>query len=264
LLHSSSSTTRTHPRTCQSACPHLTFTCLSRALPATFLLPSFPINTPEPTLLPHDCHQLHSPAAHDTPAKCPLLTTSRLSLITSIHPPHPMYANAAIQFRDPFAARDSTINRQPHNYAASRANWASYTPSQDLSRALTPPPDMNTVGHVAQHVTHHEQRYNSHMPAHSAYRAPVAQYPPYEPSGESRTADSRDAKVSPTSQARLPALDSAIETQSRQHKPNHNAIAPSFQIPKSVNDSGGSLSELAAEVSLFIPNNMTIYLLTNI
>ena len=35
------------------------------------------------------------------------------------------------------------------------------------------------------------------------------------------------------------------------HKPNHNAIAPSFQIPKSVNDSGGSLSELAAEVSLW-------------
>jgi hypothetical protein len=26
-------------------------------------------------------------------------------------------------------------------------------------------------------------------------------------------------------------------------------IAPSFQIPSSVNDSGGSLSELAAEVS---------------
>jgi hypothetical protein len=118
---------------------------------------------------------------------------------------------------------------------------------------------MNNVSHVAQHVSHHEhgQRYNSHMPAHSAYRAPVAQYPPYEPSGESRTAASRDAKVSPTSQARLPALDSAVETQSRQHKPNHNAIAPSFQIPKSVNDSGGSLSELAAEVSLCTPNDMT-------
>lgn len=62
--------------------------------------------------------------------------------------------------------------------------------------------------------------------------------------------ESRDAKVSPTTQSRAAALDSAIETHSRVNKPNHNAIAPSFQIPKSVNDSGGSLSELAAEVSL--------------
>jgi len=78
----------------------------------------------------------------------------------------------------------------------------------------------------------------------------VAQYPPYEPSGENRVVEARDAKVSPTTQTRASALDSAIETHSGVHKPNHNAIAPSFQIPKSVNDSGGSLSELAAEVSL--------------
>lgn len=164
-----------------------------------------------------------------------------------------MYANASIQFRDPFAARDSTINRQPHNYASSRANWAPYSNnSQDLSRALTPPPDMNNVSH-ATHVTHqeHGQRYNNHMSTQSAYnRAPLAQYPSYEPSSNNHVAESRDAKVSPATQTRVAALDSAVETHSRVHKPNHNAIAPSFQIPKSVNDSGGSLSELAAEVSL--------------
>lgn len=174
-----------------------------------------------------------------------------------------MYANAAIQFRDPFAARDSTINRQPHNYGPSTANWASYSSNQDLNRALTPPPDMTNVSH-AQHLTHHNhgQRYDSHMPTHSAYRAPVAQYPSYEPSGENRVAESRDAKVSPTTQTRLPALDSAVETHSRAHKPNHNSIAPSFQIPKSVNDSGGSLSELAAEVSLRIHVSQEVILLT--
>jgi hypothetical protein len=164
-----------------------------------------------------------------------------------------MYANAAIQFRDPFAARDSTLNRQPHHYGSSRANWAAYTSNQDPGRALTPPPDMNNATHAAQHITHqeHGQRYNSNMSTHSAYRAPVAHYPSsYDASGDNRAAASRDAKVSPTTQTRLPALDSAVETQSRSHKPNHSAIAPSFQIPKSVNDSGGSLSELAAEVSL--------------
>ena len=88
------------------------------------------------------------------------------------------------------------------------------------------------------------------MPSHSTYRAPVANYPSHEPSTANHVVESRDAKVSPTTQTRVSALDSAIETHSRVNKPNHNAIAPTFQIPKSVNDSGGSLSELAAEVSL--------------
>ncbi|KAM0700563.1 hypothetical protein Q7P35_012284 [Cladosporium inversicolor] len=162
-----------------------------------------------------------------------------------------MYANAAIQFRDPFAARDSTINRQPHNYASSRANWTSYTNTQDLNRSLTPPPDMNNVSHAPQHVAHQDysQRYNNHMSSHSTYRAPLANYPSHEPSTANHVVESRDAKVSPTTQTRASALDSAIETHSRVHKPNHTAIAPSFQIPKSVNDSGGSLSELAAEIT---------------
>jgi len=165
-----------------------------------------------------------------------------------------MYANAAaIQFRDPFAARDSSINREPHSWGQSRANWASYTSSQNLNRALTPPPDMNNVSHASQHVSHQEHgqhHYNSHMPAHSTYRAPVAQYPPYAASGDNRAVDSvRSGKVSPSVQSRLPAIEPANDAHSRALKPNDNSIAPSFQIPKSVNDSGGSLSELAAEVS---------------
>lgn len=173
--------------------------------------------------------------------------------MTSIHPPHPMYANATIQFRDPFAARDSTINRQPHDYSQSRANWASsYSHNQDLNRALTPPPDMNSVSHAARSGAHqeHGSHYNDQMPSHAAYRPPMAQYASYGAFADSgRTVTSRDTKVSPTRQSRLPALDTANDSHSRSHKPNHNAIAPSFQIPRSVNDSGGSLSELAAEVS---------------
>lgn len=161
-----------------------------------------------------------------------------------------MYANAAIQFRDPFAARDSTINRQPHHCGQSRANWAPYSSTQDLNRALTPPPDMNNVSHVTQHLSHqeHGQQCGNHMSANSTYRAPVAQYPSYEPSGQTRAVESREAKFSPTTQTKLAAPDSAVDHHSRSHKSNHAAIAPSFQIPKSVNDSGGSLSELAAEV----------------
>jgi hypothetical protein len=164
-----------------------------------------------------------------------------------------MYANAAIQFRDPFAARDSSINREPHSWGQSRANWASYTSNQNLNRALTPPPDMNNVSHASQHVSrqeHGQHHYSSHMPARSTYRAPVAQNSHYAASGHDRAVDSgRSAKVSPGVQSRLPAIETANDAQSRSQKPNDSLIAPSFQIPSSVNDSGGSLSELAAEVS---------------
>jgi len=164
-----------------------------------------------------------------------------------------MYANAAIQFRDPFAARDSSFNREPHSWGQSRANWASYTSNHALNRALTPPPDMNNVSHASQHVSHQEHgqhHYSSHVPARSTYRAPVAQYPPYVTSGDNRVVDSvRSAKVSPGVQSRLPALEPANDAHSMTQKSNDTSIAPSFQIPKSVNDSGGSLSELAAEVS---------------
>ncbi|CAG8668968.1 5421_t:CDS:2, partial [Scutellospora calospora] len=86
------------------------------------------------------------------------------------------------------------------------------------------------------------------MPARSTYRAPVAQYPPYVASGDNRVVDSvRSAKVSPGVQSRLPAIETANDAHSRAQKTNDSSIAPSFQIPKSVNDSGGSLSELAAE-----------------
>jgi hypothetical protein len=148
-------------------------------------------------------------------------------------------------------ARDSSINREPHSWAQSRANWASYTSNQDLNRALTPPPDMTNVSHASQHVSHQEHgqhHYSSHMPARSTYRAPVAQYPPYEASD--RGVDSvRSAKVSPGVQSRLPAIEPTSDARPKSQKPNDSLIAPSFQIPSSVNDSGGSLSELAAEVS---------------
>ncbi len=44
-------------------------------------------------------------------------------------------------------------------------------------------------------------------------------------------------------------MDDAQLYSQQKREPQASAIAPSFQIPKSVNDSGGSLSELAAQVS---------------
>lgn len=169
--------------------------------------------------------------------------------MTSIHPPHPMYANTAIHFRDPFAARDSTANRLPHTHRQPRANWSSYSNNSNISRTLTPPPDMNSVSHAPQYGNNqeHGRQYNDQMPA---YRAPTAQYPPYVQSDmSSRTANLKESRTSPKQQTRPAVLDTSNDNNNRSNKPNNSAIAPSFQIPKTVNDSGGSLSELAAEVS---------------
>ena len=63
--------------------------------------------------------------------------------------------------------------------------------------------------------------------------------------------------MSPVQQARSHTVDD----HTRQHNSRAsqaNAIAPSFQIPRSVNDSGGSLSELAAQVRFWPCLQLTV------
>lgn len=167
-----------------------------------------------------------------------------------------MYANAAVHFKDPFAARNSTLNRQPHHYSQPQASWKFPASKPEHSRALTPPPDMNGVGHAFRHGVYQEQgkRYNDYSSNYPPYGASGPQYTAYEPSAaSSQTAGTRSHTISPAPQARqsrLPPLDVPSESRSQSRRTSQNAIAPSFQIPKSVNDSGGSLSELAAQVGM--------------
>jgi len=116
---------------------------------------------------------------------------------------------------------------------------------------------MNSVSQPSKPTSYkreHGQHYGDYMPSQQSYRAPVAPYLPQEVSnadfgrnGISTQAGSRT--ISPTQTSRQPIfLDS--QSQSQQRKDSQaNAIAPSFQIPRSVNDSGGSLSELAAQIT---------------
>ncbi|KAK5122066.1 hypothetical protein LTR85_004312 [Meristemomyces frigidus] len=164
--------------------------------------------------------------------------------MTSILPPLHMYANSAIHFRDPFASRDS-----PHNWSG--ANWSSYSQQSDFNRALTPPPDMNGASHATKPAYYQQERgqhYGNHH-HQQVYRAPVASYHAQDDSlgrsGANTQTSSRT--MSPVSGPRQPVFDEP-QAQSRRGS-QANAIAPSFQIPRSVNDSGGSLSELAAQIT---------------
>lgn len=159
-----------------------------------------------------------------------------------------MSAASAIRFRDPFAL--------PHDYANNQRSWPSFTPRHDLNRALTPPPEMNGVSHqkpVYYRPDQHGGYTGDSIPHQQPYKAPIGNYLPQESStaqfGRTGYATQPSSRtMSPVQQTR----SFTVDDHSRQHSSRAaqaNAIAPSFQIPRSVNDSGGSLSELAAQVS---------------
>ncbi|GAB7357873.1 hypothetical protein MBLNU230_g0043t1 [Neophaeotheca triangularis] len=164
-----------------------------------------------------------------------------------------MYADTAIHFRDPFA-HDTRRAAQ-----TDRPGSRQRVPT---TRALAPPFDMNGL---SQHSTklpnllqehgnvsgygdklHHYYQAPS-RPAAPAYMPPQVSNTEYGRYGQAQGRVSRPA--SPNLSASKPgAFDTQSQSQSRRGSQN-TSIAPSFQIPRSVNDSGGSLAELAAQIT---------------
>lgn len=155
-----------------------------------------------------------------------------------------MYVDTAIRFRDPFVSSKDCPASHIHAYDRSRDSWASHARAHDLNRALTPPPEMSGV-HSSRPMSFQagdcSQNHLDLSRSKPAYRAPTNSYQASEvsiPHGNGR--------ASPQQGPIEPAIDSSQQRRGSQY---HNAIAANFQIPRSVNDSGGSLSELAAQVS---------------
>lgn len=133
--------------------------------------------------------------------------------------------------------------------------WPSSSIPSDFLSPLTPPPEMNGMPEAA-HPGYYQQQENGlgtagYPSGVDAYRLPPTSSFPREVSNADFGRHSRhpSRNVSPFQQHRQPAID---DTQTHLHQkraPRTDTIAPSFQVPKTVNDSGGSLSELAAQVS---------------
>lgn len=166
--------------------------------------------------------------------------------MTSLPQPHHMSAASAVRFRDPFVSHSA--------YTIDQRSWPSLPHRHDLNRALTPPPDMNGVSqqkpvyYRPEHTT-----YTGDTTAHQhAYQAPIGSCMSQELShtefGRAYATQPSSRTMSPVQPARSYTVDDHT-TQQNNRASQANAIAPSFQIPRSVNDSGGSLSELAAQVS---------------
>ncbi|KAF2772917.1 hypothetical protein EJ03DRAFT_341196 [Teratosphaeria nubilosa] len=101
---------------------------------------------------------------------------------------------------------------------------------------------LRKLGYYRQEQAHH---HGDHMPQQQSCRAPVA---PYLLQGLSRSNGTREVGSRPASPASGPQQPIFNDPMSRRAS-QASAIAPSFQIPRSVNDSGGSLAELAAQIT---------------
>ena len=170
--------------------------------------------------------------------------------MTCIQRARHMYADTANYFRDPFVSNDDFDSHQ-------RGGWLPFSQRLDFNRPLTPPPDMNGIPHTSKpgyYQQEHGYHYGDFTPGQQAYRAPAASYGPQEVSNadfgrNGVSTEPCSCSVSPT-QPRQKTVDDSQQYSHQRRGSQANAIAPSFQIPKSVNDSGGSLSELAAQVRM--------------
>lgn len=140
------------------------------------------------------------------------------------------------------SANHSTTILDHSQQDLSRSTYASYSRHE---RPPTPPPDMHKLDDTGR-----SGAYPYELPAFEAATQSLTQSSvgSLQELGRNGTISQ---PLSPSTFA--PSFTTNQETTSQpsvsRRGSQASAIAPSFQIPKTVNDSGGSLSELAAQVS---------------
>jgi hypothetical protein len=152
-----------------------------------------------------------------------------------------MYAEPAIRFRDPFRVSKRlsppTSSKGYHHQPQRSAFVGPRTPSPEMN----PVPPHYRADYERQE---HGPLHGDNMTSQNTQRAHVP--PTYPPMDMSDHNDYSRPLLSGTANVRSsPAKPVFIEERRRSHA---NAIASNFQIPRDVNDSGGSLAELAAQV----------------
>ena len=154
-----------------------------------------------------------------------------------------MYATTAIRFTDPFASQDHHYNNQQ--------TFRVDSPSCYSDRGATSPSAMSGgIPHTSKLYTQqtsrqHEDDYSSTLSGRGPPASYVTRHAGY--TGTATQAASRT--ISPVLGAKQVTFDDPVSHVQSRRGSQANAIAPSFQIPKSVNSSGGSLSELAAQIT---------------
>lgn len=126
------------------------------------------------------------------------------------------------------------------------------------ARPPTPPLDMNTAAHHAPQYDYRGSRHHED-PAYGQRNPPM---------NYTSSSISHSSNVNQMSSGRPLTPYSQNHDQSRQPEQpslakssSNNSIAPFLQIPRSINNSGGSLSELAAQVR-FVLVSVEFFVLT--
>lgn len=166
-------------------------------------------------------------------------------------PAQSMCTATAIQFRNPFVAGGHSHSAHYHYYEDLSIDSPLTKAHYPVKRPLTPPLDMNTVApYQASQYQEHGNRYGEGV-ATARYQA--SSNTMYQDSRNTHTVKYEQKPSAPaSSRPRSPVSQSSTHqpvNSARQRKASQtHAIAPSLQIPRSVNNSQGSLSELAAQV----------------
>lgn len=163
-------------------------------------------------------------------------------------PPQSMYPPSGVHFRNPF--NQPSRPQSHHHYDLDLTSPSSgYSKSSvSLHRPLTPPPEMNSV---ASHVQRPQYPYYGERPASSVkYEPGQAKYESgaYSQPQSYHDQPKREIISQPVSKAQSPVFTENPNTGAIQKNSQMSTIAPSLQIPRSVNNSQGSLAELAAQV----------------
>ena len=162
-----------------------------------------------------------------------------------------MYTASAIRFRDPFVSRELTPPASATHHESTRAGWTSSRHFPDFVRSITPPADMNSVQHFSSMPGYYQHQYGDNMTGNQVHHARTAPYPqgqyPHANVGSHEAAHL--SVTSPLAASRSAAVQDIYSRSHSRRSSYNNTIAANFQIPKSVNDTGGSLSELAAQVN---------------
>lgn len=177
----------------------------------------------------------------------------------SLLPSQSMYPPSGISFRNPFLTTgvpshashySPSINNPGYDLdIPSPSSRSNSKVSSHARRPPTPPPDMNTVAQQVQHSRH--SYYGDRSAASLKYEPSQIKYEPVQYNHEqshrnTQTQPKQEVTSQPANRPRSPVFQQDAPAQVKGS--NMNAIAPSLQIPRSVNNSQGSLSELAAQV----------------
>lgn len=165
-----------------------------------------------------------------------------------------MYPPPGIYFRNPFVDSSTSTSQSlassHHKFPLdiqSPAGSAQVTFSS--TKPLTPPPDMNSV---AAHVQPQHSSYYGDTSSAASIKYEHRRYdqPTCDQSQNQVQLPKPDVKAAkPPSPVYQPHPVHFIDPPNQKRDSHMSAIAPSLQIPRSVNNSQGSIAELAAQVS---------------